>query len=112
MVWDIYLSLRLSQFSVSPLSSPCAARRGGKIPRIGYLDFRLSYLDAFRQGLRDLGYVEGRNIAIEYRSAEGDIDRLAPPAAEVVRRKVDVLVTSSGQVQYARKRRRTLSQLL
>jgi putative ABC transport system substrate-binding protein len=65
--------------------------------RIGYLDFRSSDLKAFRQGLRDLGYVEGRNIAIEYRSAEGDLDRLSLLAAELVRRKVDVIVTSSGQ---------------
>ena len=74
-----------------------AQQGNGKVPRIGYLDFRTSDLKAFRQGLRDLGYFEGRNIAIEYRSAEGDIDRLAPLAAELVRRKVDVLVTSSGQ---------------
>src|SRR5262245_40349613 len=74
-----------------------AQQGNGKVPRIGYLDFRTSDLKAFRQGLRDLGYVEGRNIVIEYRSAEGDIDRLAPLAAELVRRKVDVLVTSSGQ---------------
>src|SRR5215813_1493656 len=81
---------------VSPY--PAHAQQGnGKVPRIGYLDFRTSDLKAFRQGLRDLGYVEGRNIAIEYRSAESDIDRLAPLAAELVRRKVDVLVTSSGQ---------------
>src|SRR5262245_63038620 len=74
-----------------------AQQGNGKVPRIGYLDFRTSDLKAFRQGLRDLGYFEGRNIAIEYRSAESDIDRLAPLAAELVRRKVDVLVTSSGQ---------------
>jgi ABC-type uncharacterized transport system substrate-binding protein len=69
----------------------------GRVPRIGYLDFRSSDLKAFRQGLRDLGYVEGRDIAIEYRSAEGDLDRLSLLAADLVRRKVDVIVTSSGQ---------------
>jgi putative ABC transport system substrate-binding protein len=74
-----------------------AQQGNGKVPRIGYLDFRSSDLKAFRQGLRELGYVEGRNIAIEYRSAEGDIDRLAELAAELVRLKVDVIVTSSGQ---------------
>ena len=74
-----------------------AQRATGKVARIGYLDFRSSDLKAFRQGLRDLGYVEGRNIVIEYRSAEGDIDRLAPLAAELVRRKVDVIVTGTGQ---------------
>src|SRR4030095_7558680 len=50
--------------------------------------------DAFRQGLRELGYVEGRNIVIEYRSAEGRNDRLPELAAELVRLKVDVLVTT------------------
>src|SRR5215471_17657503 len=74
-----------------------AQQATGRTAHIGYLDFRSSDLKAFRQGLRDLGYVESRNIAIEYRSAEGDIDRLAPLAAELVRRKVDVIVTSSGQ---------------
>ncbi|HEX9145497.1 MAG TPA: ABC transporter substrate-binding protein [Candidatus Binatia bacterium] len=68
-----------------------------KVPRIGYLDFRSSDLKPFRQGLRDLDYIEGQNIAIEYRSAEGEIDRLAELAAELVRLKVDVIVTSSGQ---------------
>jgi putative ABC transport system substrate-binding protein len=74
-----------------------AQQGNGKTPRIGYLDFRSSNLKAFRQGLRDLGYVEGRNISIEYRSAESDISQLAPLAADLVRLKVDVIVTSSGQ---------------
>src|SRR5215831_2414772 len=78
---------------------PAAAQQpASKVPRIGYLDFGNSdHLKPFRQGLRDLGYVEGRNIAIEYRSAEGELDRLASLAAELVRLKVDVIVTSSGQ---------------
>src|SRR5262249_8236175 len=80
------------------VSFPAAAQQpASKVPRIGYLDFRSSNLKAFRQGLRDLGYVEGRNIAIEYRSAEGELDRLSPLADDLVRRKVDVIVTSSGQ---------------
>ena len=74
-----------------------AQQANGNVPHIGYLDFRSSDLKAFRQGLRDLGYVEGRNIAIEYRSAEGELDRLAELAAELVRLKVDVIVTNSGQ---------------
>jgi putative ABC transport system substrate-binding protein len=52
-------------------------------------------LDAFRQGLCDLGYVEDQNIVIESRSAEGDLARLAALAAELVRLKVDVLVGDS-----------------
>ena len=68
-----------------------------KIPRIGYLMTR--FLDpvrseALRQGLRELGYVEGKTIVIEWRSAEGKLDRLPGIVAELVRLKVDVIVTS------------------
>jgi hypothetical protein len=49
--------------------------------------------EAFRQGLRELGYVEGKNIAIEYRFADGKVDRVLQNAAELVRLKVDVIVT-------------------
>jgi putative ABC transport system substrate-binding protein len=67
--------------------------------RIGYLSGGNSTSDnsalneAFRQGLRQLGYVEGKNIVIEWRYAEGKLDRLAALAAELVRLKVDVIVT-------------------
>jgi putative ABC transport system substrate-binding protein len=69
-----------------------------KIPRIGFLGaFSASSLsariEAFRQGLRELGYVEGKNIFIEYRYAEGKLDRLPALAAELVGLKVDVIVT-------------------
>ena len=72
-----------------------------KIPRIGYLDGALpstnaSRIDAFRHGLRELGYVEGKNIVIEYRHAEGKLDRLPAVAAELVRLKVEVLVMGGG----------------
>ena len=75
------------------------AQQPKKIPRIGYLaPASLSALavrtEAFRQGLRDLGYVEGKNIVIEWRSAEGKLDRLPALAAELVRLKVDVIVTT------------------
>ena len=71
------------------------AQQPAKIPRIGYLAASsLSALaprtEAFRQGLREIGYVEGKNIVIEYRSAEGKLDRLPALAAELVRLKVDV----------------------
>jgi putative ABC transport system substrate-binding protein len=66
----------------------------GRMPRIGVLspsaDF---FLKAFRQGLRELGYIDGRNIFLEYRSADGRVDRLPELAAELVRLKVDVMVT-------------------
>src|SRR5437016_5571899 len=76
------------------------ARQAAKIARIGYLTSSLGVNphlpEAFRQGLRDLGYVEGRNLVIEYREAEGKADRLPPLAAELVALKVDVIVAAPG----------------
>ena len=75
------------------------AQQSAKVHRIGYLtaDSRSAHADvraeAFREGLRELGYVEGRNIVIEWRQAEGKRDRLPALAAELVRLKVDVIVT-------------------
>ena len=72
-----------------------------KIPRIGFLSggspasFSV-FIEAFRQGLSELGYVEEKNITIEYRWAEGANDRLTDFALELVRLKVDVIVTSGG----------------
>jgi len=73
------------------------AQQAGKVHRIGLLSsstpsLHASRLDALRQGLRDLGYVEGQNIVIESRYAEGKLDRLPNLAAELVRLKVDVIV--------------------
>ncbi len=77
------------------------AQQPMKVPRIGFLSGApLSAIaartEAFRQGLRELGYVEGKNIVIEWRSAEGKIDRLPALAAELVRLKVDVIVTGGA----------------
>ena len=74
------------------------AQQPTKVPRIGYLGFSSpstipTRIEAFRQGLRELGYVEGKNIVIEWRFAEGKLDRLAALAAELVRLKVDIIVT-------------------
>ncbi|MFY9784253.1 MAG: ABC transporter substrate-binding protein [Pseudolabrys sp.] len=80
---------------------PLAARaqQVGKTPQIGYLgvsspSLEPHYVEAFRQKLRELGHVEGKNIAIEYRWAEGQDDRLPNLASELVRLKPDVIVTT------------------
>jgi len=83
----------------------CVSFRGsaqgtGTIPRIGYMALPTSTpnvrLAAFKQTLRELGYVEGKNVAIEYRSAEGRYQRFPAIAEELVRLKVDVIVADDG----------------
>ncbi len=66
-----------------------------KIPRVGYLSGGSGKATAFRQGLRDLGYVDGENIVIVVRSAHGKRDRYLDLAAELVRVRVDVLFAGS-----------------
>jgi putative ABC transport system substrate-binding protein len=89
---------------------PFAARAQlpGKVYRIGFLwdspNAFLDALEAFRQGLRDLGYVEGRNIVIEYRWAEGKPERMRELAEELVRLKVDVIMAPSSIYTAAAKR--------
>ncbi len=77
-----------------------AAQKAAKVPRIGYLSAGPSgpspNIEVFREGLLALGYAEGQNIAIEYRYAAGRDDRLADLAAELVRLKVDLIVTDSS----------------
>jgi putative ABC transport system substrate-binding protein len=75
------------------------AQQGAKLPRIGYLAASPATAspgrtEAFRQGLRELGYAEGKNVIVEYRWADGNPDRLAKLAAELARSKVDVIVTA------------------
>jgi putative tryptophan/tyrosine transport system substrate-binding protein len=84
------------------------AQQPAKVPRIGYLETTPSSTssarhEAFRQGLRELGYVEGKNIVIEWRYAEGKLDRLPALAAELVRLKVDVIVTGGRTATHAAK---------
>ena len=83
------------------------AQQPKKIPRIGVLRPGLaagpSY-EAFRQGLRELGYVEGQNIVLEIRDGEAKAERLPDLAAELVRLKVDVIVTSSTPAIQAAKK--------
>jgi putative ABC transport system substrate-binding protein len=82
------------------------AQQPTKVPRIGFLGFTslsaiAARIEAFQQGLREFGYVEGKNIVVEYRSAEGELDRLPELAAELVRLKVEVIVTSGPSVTRA-----------
>lgn len=99
-----FIAVLIALLAVAVLVVPLAgeAQQPASLPRIGWLspgsvsDARTSrYLQAFRQGLRELGYVEGQNIAIEFRWAEGQYDRLPGLAAELVRLKVNVIVTPS-----------------
>ena len=83
-----------------------AQQTAGKIPRIGFLSRELHpsdsraaeprSLEAFRQGLRELGYIEGKNLIIEYRYADGRPERLPALAEELVRLKVDIIVTDTA----------------
>jgi putative ABC transport system substrate-binding protein len=89
----------LSSMSAAILAAPHAieAQQTGKVPVIGYLIERpgpTAFDEAFRLGLRELGYAEGRNIVIEYRWADGKSERLPALAGELVRLKVDVILTS------------------
>src|SRR5215510_13785611 len=96
--------------AVGLLAAPFAAEaeQTGKVPRVGYLNpgsasdpLRQRRLDAFREGLSALGYVEGQNIAVEHRWAEGKYERYPTLAAELVRSKVDVIVAQSGEATKA-----------
>ena len=99
---NVYLLLTVLLFTVSPVG----AQQPKKIPRIGYMRFiEVPVYDAaFREGLNELGYIEGQNIHIEYRFAGGSIERLAEFAAELVNLKVDVIVAGSTQSIDAAKR--------
>jgi putative ABC transport system substrate-binding protein len=108
-------TLLLLLFFAVPLGT-AAAQSSEKMPRIGYLSpgfatdpMRERFLEAFRQGLRELGYVEGQNIVLEPRWAEGKYDRLPALAADLVRSKVDVIVVDGGAAaQAARQATRTI----
>src|SRR4029450_13470273 len=81
------------------LSFSAHAQQPGKVPRIGYLSLRSGFGvndEAFRQALRELGYSEGQNIIVEWRFVDGKPERYQDFAAELVRLKVDAIVTASG----------------
>jgi ABC-type uncharacterized transport system substrate-binding protein len=99
----VVLALSLT---LAPLGAE--AQEAGKVPRVGYINpgsssdpIRLRRLEAFRLGLRELGYVEGRTIALEPRWAEGKYDRYPGLAADLVRLKADVIVTVGGAASKA-----------
>src|SRR5262245_64533303 len=90
---------------------PMAARtqQPGKLPTIGFLGTNTAsgqrqWTDAFLQRLRELGWIEGRTVAIEYRWADGRLERSAEIVAELIRLKVDVIVTHSAEPVLAAKR--------
>src|SRR5437867_5626563 len=87
------------------------AQQAGKVARIGVLVATSAAsasprIEIFRKALRELGYVEGKNIAFEYRYAEGKLDRLPELAAELVGLKVNVIVTASASAVQAAKKPR------
>ena len=106
-------------FGAGALAAPfsCFAQQQGKVWRIGFLGARLRstpsnpevYYDAFVQGMRELGYVEGKNLVIEWRFADGKYERLPGLAAELVQMKVEVIVThTTPAIQAAQRATRTI----
>jgi ABC-type uncharacterized transport system substrate-binding protein len=92
----IYLLLIIAIIVVDAVAE---AQQLGNIPHVGFLfigGHDQPHLEAFRQGLRERGYREGKNIVLDYRYAEGKVDRLPSLANELVQLKVDVIVTTSG----------------
>ena len=84
------------------LCVPATAQQPKKVPRIGYLSSfdpagESARAEGIRLGLRERGYIEGQNIATEYRYAEGKLDRAPELAAELVRLKVDIIVAVQGE---------------
>ncbi len=104
----------ISTLALGLLATPllAEAQKAGKVYRIGYLHFRAGPTatdEAFLQGLRDLGWIEGQNIAIEYRWAAGKRDRYPALAEELVRLKVDLIVTAiRAPTQAAKNATRTI----
>jgi putative tryptophan/tyrosine transport system substrate-binding protein len=94
------------------------AQQPNKVPRVGYLGsgsrssagagFTSGDVEAFRQGLRDLGYIEGQNITIGYRYAEGMAERLPNLAAELVQLKVDIIVVGGSPALKLRRIHQTI----
>ena len=104
MEWDYR-----RRFRVGIWGAVTQAQQPRKIPRIGFLSATFPFnvparLEAFRQGLRELGYVENKNIVVEYQYGEGKLDRLPTLLNELVRLKVDVIVTAGPSPTRAAKK--------
>src|SRR5215510_15474921 len=87
----------------SALCASAQAQQPKKVPRIGYQSASSSgenNEEAFRQGLRELGYIDGQNILIEWRFAQGKPDQVPKNSAELVRLKVDVIVTGGAERRF------------
>jgi putative ABC transport system substrate-binding protein len=99
------LSLALGAMLLAP-SFPVDAQPAKKVPLVSYLSPASAgqNAEAFRRGLRELDYAEGKNIVLEWRFAEGKLDRLPDFAAELVRMKVDVIVVAGGNAAFAAKK--------
>jgi len=110
------IAVLLFAFLVFLAAHVADAQQPGKVPRIGYLSQfsgsagpQSPQLTGFLIGMRELGYVDGKNIAIEYRFTEGKMDRLPEVAAELARLKVDIIVTETGMAAlHAKKATQTI----
>ena len=93
----------LALAALGAMPNAANAQQGAKVPRVGYLASNLAgdsptrLQEAFRQGLRDLGYAEGRNVVIQYADAQGKLETLSARAAELVALKVDVIFAPGTQ---------------
>jgi putative ABC transport system substrate-binding protein len=94
------------------LCASVEAQQPKKVPRVGYLSLMttvgLNRIDSFQQGLRELGYIEGQNIVIEFRAAEGKLDRIPDLVAELVRLNPDVIVAASRGARVAHQLTKTI----
>jgi putative ABC transport system substrate-binding protein len=100
MARETIILVWLVALAIAPFR-PAEAQQTKKVPRIGFLtatsaSSQVPRLEAFRQGLKDLGYFEGKNITIDYRFAEEKLDRVSNLAAELAHLKVDIIVTGGG----------------
>ena len=101
-----FLATLLGGAAAWPLAA--RAQQGERLRRVGVLEtisaeLNATNFEALRKGLRDLGYIEGQNLTIEYRSADGQVDRFPRLAEELVRAQVDVIVTRGTPAAFAAK---------